>query len=86
VEAWQELRVGDRIRPVTGPPEWGQPGYRLPPETAALWQLLVARRRPLRVYEVDEWGAPWVRCRVRRPDGGWDGHYLAITHSGWVKA
>jgi hypothetical protein len=85
VEAWQELRVGDRVRPVAVPPEWQQPGYQLPADTAALWRLLIARRRALRVYEVDPWGAPWVRCRVRTRGGGREHHFLAIRHGGWVR-
>jgi hypothetical protein len=86
VEAWQGLRVGHRVRPVGWPAEWDRPGYHLPAETADLWRLLVARRRPLRVYEVDDWGAPWVRCRVPKPGGGWEHHFLAITdEGGWVR-
>jgi hypothetical protein len=85
MEPWQELRVGDRIKPVARPPEWNRPDYHLPAETAALWRLLVARRRPLRVYEVDGQGAPWVRCRVRGPGRRWEHHFLAITHGGWVR-
>jgi hypothetical protein len=83
-EAWQGLRVGDRIRLVTEPPEWRRTGYRLPPRTRRLWLLLMARRRPLRVDEVDEWGAPWVCCRVRKR-GGWEHHQLAIVEGGWVR-
>jgi hypothetical protein len=83
-EAWQEVRVGDRIRLVAEPPEWRQPGYHLPPCTRRLWLLLMARRRPLRVCEVHAWGAPSVRCRVRMPSGGWEHHDLAIVEGGWV--
>ena len=82
---WRELRVGDRVRPVADPPEWELPGYHLPAETRDLWRLLVDRGRPLRIDEVDAWGAPWVRCRVRRPGGGWEHHSLAITEGGWVR-
>ncbi len=84
-EAWRDLRVGDRIRPVGDPPEWQQPGYHLPTGTRDLWRLLVGRRRAMRVYNVDEWGAPWVQCRVRLPGGGWRQHFLAITQGGWVR-
>ena len=83
--AWQELRVGDRLRPVTAPPEWQQSGDHLPADTAELWRVLVARRRPLRVYEVDARGVPWVQCRVLSNNGGWEHHFLAITHGGWVR-
>jgi hypothetical protein len=85
VSAWQELRVGDRIRLVAEPPEWQRPGYQLPSCTRRLWLLLIARRRSLRVCEVDEWGAPWVRCRFRKRGGGWEHHYLAIVEAGWVR-
>jgi len=84
-EVWQDLRVGDRIRLVAEPPEWQRPGYQLPPCTLRLWRRLIARGRPLRVFEVDKWGAPWVRCRFRRPDGSWGHHFLAIVESGWVR-
>lgn len=85
MEPWRELRVGDGVRPVADPPEWRQSGYHLPAETGALWKLLVARGRPLRVCEVDKWGSPWVRCRVRTANGGWEHHFLALTHGGWVR-
>jgi hypothetical protein len=85
VETWQELRVGDRIRLVAEPPEWQRPGYHLPPCTRRLWLRLIARRRPLRVCEVDEWGVPWVQCRFRLPGGGWEHQHLAIFEGGWVR-
>src|SRR5437763_16962149 len=69
--------LGDRIRLVAEPPEWQRPGYHLPSCTRRLWLLLIARRRSLRVCEVDEWGAPWLCCRFRKRDGGWEHHYLA---------
>jgi hypothetical protein len=84
-EDWQRLRVGDRIRLVAEPPEWQRPGYQLPRCTRRLWLLLIARRRPLRIYEIDEQGAPWVRCRVHGRDGGWEHHFLAIVEGGWVR-
>ncbi|HJT77984.1 MAG TPA: hypothetical protein VJ739_12345 [Gemmataceae bacterium] len=83
--AWQELHVGDRIRLVAEPPEWQQPGCYVPPCTRGLWRRLMARRQPLRVYEVDEWGVPWVRCRLRLRGGRWEHHHLALTEGGWVR-
>jgi hypothetical protein len=84
-EPWQQLKVGDRIRFVEEPPEWRRPDYHLPPGTRRLVRGLIARRRPLRIYEVDEWGAPWIRCRFRRTNGEWEHHFLAITEGGWVR-
>jgi hypothetical protein len=37
------------------------------------------------VYEIDEWGLPWIRCRFRRKDGSWEHHYLAIHDDSWVR-
>jgi len=84
-ESWQALSAGDRIRLVRSPPEWDQAGYHVPACTRRLVRRLIARRRPLRVYEVDEWGAPWIRCRFRKPSGRWEHHFLAVTHGGWVR-
>lgn len=84
-EAWQQLRVGDRIRLIAEPPEWRRPGYHVPACTRRLVRRLIARGRPLRIREVDEWGAPWIQCRFRRPGEGWEHHFLAITEGGWVR-
>jgi hypothetical protein len=84
-QPWKDLRVGDRIRLVAMPPEWDAPGYHLPACTRNLVRRLIARRRPLRIYEVDDAGAPWVQCRFRLRSGQWDHHFLAITQGGWVR-
>lgn len=84
-ETWRALKVDDRIRLVHLPPEWDRPGYHLPSGTRRLVRRLITCGRSLRVSEVDEWGAPWVECRFRRPGGGWEYHSLAITEGGWVR-
>lgn len=84
-EAWRDLRVGDRIRLVAMPGEFAQPGYQLFPYTRRVYERLIARSRPVRVYHVDDWGLPWVRCRFRRRDGSWDDHSLGFNHDGWVR-
>ena len=85
IEAYRELVVGDRIRLVADPPEWQHPSHYVPLCTRKLWRRLVARRRSLRVCEVDQWGTPWVRCRMRGRDGRWEHHSLAIVEGGWVR-
>src|SRR5437660_3280918 len=77
VESWRKLRVGDRIRLVRLPSEFNQPGYYLHRETRQVYKRLIERRRPLRVYKIDEWGLPWIRCRFRRKDGSWEYNSLA---------
>jgi hypothetical protein len=84
-EPWRQLRVGDRIRLVSWPPEWEQPGFHVPACTRRLVRRLIARRRPLRVYRIDECGTPWIQCRLRNKRGGWDHHFLSITQGGWVR-
>lgn len=82
---WQELRVGDRVRLVRMPTGVDAPGYVFHPETRRLYQRLIDRRRSSRVFEVDEWGLPWIRCRFRGEDGSWEYHSLAINDESWER-
>ncbi len=84
-ESWRDLRVGDRIRLVRMPSEFDQAGYYLHRDTRRVYKRLIERRRPVRVYEIDEWGLPWIECRFRRKDGWWERHSLAFNHDGWVR-
>jgi hypothetical protein len=81
-ELWRTLRVGDRVRLTEIPPEFLQEGYVIFPETMRVYKKLLARRRSLRVFEIDEYGAPWIKCRFRRKNGTWEWHWLAIDHDG----
>lgn len=83
-ELWRTLRVGDKVRIPEIPPEFLQPGYTIFPETMRIYKKLVARRRPVRVAWIDEYGQPWILCRIRRKDGSWQEHSLAINHGGLV--
>jgi hypothetical protein len=83
-ESWRDLRVGDRIRIIRLPTEWNQRGYRVPPCTRRLYTRLIQRRRPVRVYKIDDWGLPWIACRFRRKNGSWDHHFLAVNDDSWV--
>lgn len=84
-ETWRDLRVGDRVRIVRMPYDSYAPGYTFFPETRRLYKKLIARQRALRVYEIDEWDSPWIRCRFRRKNGTWEHHFLAIRDDSWVK-
>src|SRR5207237_7537709 len=85
VERWYQLRVGDRIRIVRMPSDANTPGTTFFPETRRLYKKLIARRRPVRVFQIDEWGLPWIRCRFRLKDGSWEHHYLAVNDNSWVR-
>jgi hypothetical protein len=65
------------------PSDADAPGYFFAPETRRLYQRLIARRRPLRVFQIDEYGLPWVACRFRLPDGRWEHHWLAVNDDSW---
>jgi hypothetical protein len=84
-ELWRQLRVGDRIRIVRMPSEWALDGYVLPPDTRRLYRLLIARKRPLRIYDIDESGLPWVKCQFRTRNGRWEYHYLAVNDDSWLR-
>ena len=60
------------------------PGGGLHAETRDLYLRLIARGRPSRVFQIDEYGLPWIRCRFRRKNGKWENHWLAINDDSWV--
>jgi hypothetical protein len=84
-ELWRTLKVGDRIRLVEMPPEFLQEGYIILPETVRVYRKLLARGRHLRIREIDEYGHPWIWCRFRRKNGGWECHALAVNHDGLAR-
>jgi hypothetical protein len=84
-EAWRELQVGDPVRIVRMPSDADAPGYYFAPETRRLYRKLIVRARPARVFQIDEFGLPWVRCRFRRKNGTWEHHWLAINDDSWVR-
>jgi hypothetical protein len=73
-DALSNLRVGDRIR-ILAVPSKEVAGYYFE-NTWTLYERLVAERIVLDVFEIDELGSPWVRCRVG--DSPCD-EYLAIS-------
>jgi hypothetical protein len=54
-------------------------------ETLEAYQTLIDRRRPVRVYRLDEFNMPWIRFREKLPDGRWMTQGLLINHDGWVR-
>lgn len=84
-EPWRDLRVGDSVRRVAMPGEFAAPGFQLFPCTRRVYERLIARRRPVRVCEIDGWGLPWIHCRFRKKSGKWEYHWLAFNHDGWVR-
>ena len=59
VEDWRDLRVGDRIRIVRLPSAAAIEGYVFHADTRRLYKRLIARKRPLTIYQIDEMQLPW---------------------------
>jgi hypothetical protein len=62
----------------------GRRGGGLLPETLRLYKKLIARGRASRVFQIDEYGLPWIHCRFRRKRGDWECHWLAINDDSWI--
>jgi hypothetical protein len=69
-EDWQTLRIGDRIRFVSMPTGFSRNNCH--EETLEAYRTLIARRRLVRVYKLDEFNMPWIQFRVQQSDGRWD--------------
>jgi hypothetical protein len=80
-----ELRIGDRIR-IVGVPGKGVPNYYIHRETVSVYKKLMARRRSVRIYEIDKYGTPWFRCRFKTRTGQWGWHFLGVfdNDQNWV--
>jgi hypothetical protein len=80
-EPWRKLKVGDRIRIVRMPSD--EPYMQK--DTRRLFKALIARNRPSRVFWIDEYKHPWIRCRIKRKNGSWDLHWLAVNDDSWLR-
>ena len=80
-----ELRIGDRVR-ITAIPGEGVPNYTLHRETRQVYPKIIARKRSVRISEIDEDGQPWYTVKFRRKNGKWEEHVLNIMDSdtNWV--
>lgn len=78
-----ELKVGDRVRFVSLPEEWKQPGYSIQRESVAFMKRMVKRTSPARVAMIDEYGTPWIFAQTIER-GKKHYHSWAITEAtGW---
>ena len=81
----RQLRIGDEVRFVQMPSDAEWPEVRFAPETKRLYKRLIARRRPSRIAEFDEWRIPWIHYRFRGRNGRWEYHSLAVNDDSWVR-
>ncbi len=81
----KRLKVGDRVRCVSLPDERNDPLHAVQPESLEFMKAMIARNRSSRIFEVDEYGTPWIRARIRR-NGGVEHHSWGILEkTGWRK-
>ena len=85
MDVWRRLKVGDRVRLVEMPPEFFGEGYYVHRDTMRVYKMLVARGRSVRVFKIDAWESPWIRCGFRRSSGKMEWHDLSINHDGLDK-
>ena len=79
----RRLKVGDRVRFVSLPEEWEQPGYRVHASSIRLMNVLIRRGRPCRVARVEH-GGPWIDARLRGRNGRVERHSWMIREkTGW---
>jgi len=77
------LRVGDLVRFVSIPEEWSQPGYRILPESVEFMERMIQRAWPSRVYEIDEFGHPWIAAKFKDEDNNLSHHWAIMESIGW---
>lgn len=79
----KSLKVVDLIRFVALPKEWSHPGYTIQRDSIAFMKVMIKRTWPSRVFEIDDYGCPWVYARIYQR-GKMYHHYWAITEAtGW---
>lgn len=79
----RKLKIGDRVRFVSLPEEWSRPNYTLHKECLAFMKAMIRRDFPSRVYQIDEFGIPWIAARMFRRRR-WEYHTWGIFEStGW---
>ena len=79
----EKLSIGDRVRFVSLPEEWSQPGYSIQRESITFMKRMIRRKFPSRVAMIDEYGTPWIFARLLER-GKMHFHSWAITEStGW---
>jgi len=79
----KRLKIGDLVKFVALPDEWQAPNYHVHEESVEFMKVMIARRWPSRVCEIDDWGNPWISARIRE-EGEIRLHSWAIVEkTGW---
>ena len=86
---WKNLKVGDKIRIVSVPGFISGKkvkNYTIARETISAYKKLIARKRPVVISEIDEYGQPWFEFRLRKK-GKYIYHSMAVfkEDDNWVR-
>ncbi len=80
------LKVNDKVR-IIGVPGENIPNYVIHSSTKRAYKKLIARKRPLRINRVDEFGQPWYNFKFQLKNGAWEHHTMCIMENdnNWIK-
>lgn len=79
------LQVGERVRIVRLPTVWKTAQYKVSRTMRDVYRRLIARRRPVRIDEIDMRGLPWIRCQFKDRSGQMEYHFLVLDDGSWVR-
>ena len=79
------LKVGDKVRFISVPKEWSDPKITVHRDDVKFMKAIIARGRPSRIYEVDEYGTPWVAMRLQGLSGLEHHTWGIMEKTGWRK-
>jgi hypothetical protein len=63
--------------------EWSQPGYTVQACDRSFMKRVIQRTWPSRVYQIDEFGQPWVSARIRERGKLCDHFWAILESTGW---
>jgi hypothetical protein len=83
IKSFRGLKVGDIVRLVEVP-KFYRVGYNIHRDTMWVYRQILARKRPMRICMIDDWGLPYVHCRFRLKNGRWRDDWLGLDKEGWA--
>ena len=80
-----QLKIGDRIK-IIDVPGRGVPNYSIHRDTVRVYKTIIARRRAVVIDKIDKFGAPWYTIKLKRKNGKWERHFLAVydDDNNWI--
>lgn len=79
----KNLKIGDKIKILSIPEP--HDNYYLHRETRDIYEKIIKRNKPVKIYDIDKDGIPWFYCKFKKKDGTWHHHYLSVDCDNWKK-